>query len=162
MTPSGITPTEDEFNHARAPGKPIFVFVQRGIERDAEQEYFVGRVGGGWEHGAFTGFFSQPSELALGVVKALTAFQAGVRDNVAAPAAQQRASNSRQAMAASATPAPTQSESPWCRWALRFSSTRWHSMTAPLVIAPPWSFGNTASSFRPLASTFEQAAAGSY
>lgn len=91
ITPSGTSPTEDEFNHARALAKPIFVFVQRGVVRDAEQDDFVGRVGGGWEHGTFTGFFSEPSELALGVVKALTTFQATVRANVAVPMAQQRA-----------------------------------------------------------------------
>ena len=34
----GLSPTEDEFNHARQAGKPIFVFVQNGVLREPEQD----------------------------------------------------------------------------------------------------------------------------
>jgi hypothetical protein len=88
---SGRSPTEDEFNHARSLGKPVFVFVQKGVKRDPEQDAFVARVGGGWEQGAFTGFFADSGELALGVVKALMPYRDQVRDDAAVPHARERA-----------------------------------------------------------------------
>lgn len=91
ITESGRSPTEEEFDHARLVGKPVFTFVQKDVEREQTQDDFVARVGGGWERGAFTGFFTDPGELALGVVKALTAHRENNRGVEAAPDAQQRA-----------------------------------------------------------------------
>ena len=91
ITESGRSPTEDEFRHAAALGKPVFAFVQKGVEREPQQEEFVARVGGAWEKGAFTGFFSTATELSVAVVKALTAYREQLRDSDALPAAQQRA-----------------------------------------------------------------------
>jgi Domain of unknown function (DUF4062) len=91
ITETGRSPTEDEFRHAVALGKPVFAFVQKGVEREPQQEEFVARVGGAWEKGAFTGFFSTAAELSLAVVKALTAYREQLRDSDALPAAQQRA-----------------------------------------------------------------------
>lgn len=90
ITESGRSPTEDEFNHARSLGKPVFVFVEKGVEREPEQDAFVGRVGGAWEHGAFTSLFTDPSELSLGVVKALTSYRDQVRDEEVVPQALDR------------------------------------------------------------------------
>jgi Domain of unknown function (DUF4062) len=91
ITESGRSPTEDEFDHARALGKPIFVFVQQDVEREPAQEDFIARVRGSWEHGAFTGSFTEPAELALAVVKALTSHRENIQSEEAAPDAQQRA-----------------------------------------------------------------------
>jgi hypothetical protein len=91
ITESGTSPTEEEFKHATALGKPVFVFVQKGVEREPEQDEFVARVGGKWENGAFTGFFTTPAELSLGVVKALSAYREQLRDSDAGPTAQARA-----------------------------------------------------------------------
>jgi hypothetical protein len=93
VTESGRSPTEDEFRHATSLGKPVFAFVRKGVEREPEQEEFVARVGGGWEHGAFTGFFTTPGELSLGVVKALSAYGEQVRDGDRIPEARERASS---------------------------------------------------------------------
>ena len=93
LTESGRSPTEDEFRHATALGKPVFVFVEKGVEREARQDEFVARVGGGWEQGAFTGFFSTPAELSLAVVKALNAYRDQARDAAATPDAMQRAAS---------------------------------------------------------------------
>jgi len=61
----GLSPTEDEFNHARQAGKPIFVFVQNGVQREPEQDEFVRRVQGGWSQGAFTAFFDSAEDLGF-------------------------------------------------------------------------------------------------
>lgn len=87
----GLSPTEDEFNHARATGKPVFVFVQEGVEREPEQEAFVKRVQGGWAQGAFPGFFSTPVELGMRVVQALSGYREEQRTGDAGPVAVDRA-----------------------------------------------------------------------
>ena len=88
---SGLSPTEEEFNHARAASKPVLVFVQKEVEFEPAQEAFKSRVGGTWEAGAFTGFFSDPQDLALQIVKALNSHAREQTDAGAAPAAQQTA-----------------------------------------------------------------------
>lgn len=70
---NGRSPTEDEFRHAQTLGRPVFVFVQNGVEREPEQEAFLRRIQGSWEEGAFTAFFDEPSQLGFAIVKALTA-----------------------------------------------------------------------------------------
>lgn len=89
----GLSPTEDEFNHARKAGTPVLVFVQNGVEREEEQDAFVKRVQGGWGEGAFTGFFSDATELGFKVVQALTSHREAQRGSDALPEAQQRARN---------------------------------------------------------------------
>src|SRR3981081_4053310 len=39
----GLSPTEDEFNHAKGLGRPVFVFVQSGIDREPRQQEFIER-----------------------------------------------------------------------------------------------------------------------
>jgi hypothetical protein len=87
----GLSPTEDEFNHARNTGTPVLVFVQSGVEREEEQDAFVKRVQGGWGEGTFTGFFSDATELGFKVVQALTSHREAQRGSDAMPEAQQRA-----------------------------------------------------------------------
>ena len=86
----GLSPTEDEFNHARQAGKPIFVFVQNGVQREPEQDEFVRRVQGGWSQGAFTAFFDSAEDLGFAVVQALSAHR-DAQHGDALPAAQDRA-----------------------------------------------------------------------
>jgi hypothetical protein len=86
----GRSPTEDEFNHARQTGKPVFVFVQNGVQREPEQEEFVRRVQGGWGQGAFTAYFNTLEDLGFAVVQALSAHR-DTRHGDALPAAQERA-----------------------------------------------------------------------
>jgi hypothetical protein len=86
----GLSPTEDEFNHAGETGKPVFVFVQNGVQREREQDEFVRRVQGGWGQGAFTAFFDSPEDLGFAVVQALSAHR-DARHGDALPAAQERA-----------------------------------------------------------------------
>jgi hypothetical protein len=91
MTGHGVSPTEDEYDHAVKTATPVLAFVQQGVERDERQEIFVAKVQGGWGHGAFTGFFENPSELLLGVVSALSSLQSAELVGDARPAAQDRA-----------------------------------------------------------------------
>jgi hypothetical protein len=87
----GLSPTEDEYDHAVKTATPVLAFVQRDVEREARQETFVAKVQGGWGEGAFTGFFGNPNELLLGVVKALANLQAAELGGDGQPVAQQRA-----------------------------------------------------------------------
>lgn len=88
---SGLSPTEEEFNHACAIGKPVFVFVQSGVDFEEQQRSFIDRVGGGWTDGRFHDSFATPGELTTRVVSALNRHQARERDGDAVPAAQERA-----------------------------------------------------------------------
>jgi hypothetical protein len=87
----GLAPTEDEYDHAVKTGTPVLAFIQQGVEREPQQDALVAKVRGGWGHGAFTGSFSSPNELLLGVVKALANLQAAHRGGDAQPVAQARA-----------------------------------------------------------------------
>ena len=87
----GLSPTEDEYDHAVKTATPILAFVQQGVEREPRQEVFVAKVQGSWSEGAFTGVFGNPNELLLGVVKALAHLQTAELGGDAQPAAQQRA-----------------------------------------------------------------------
>lgn len=60
---------------------------------EPEQAAFIPRVRGGWGGGAFTGSFREPSQLPLGVVRALSSYRDEQRAGDATPAAQQRAMN---------------------------------------------------------------------
>lgn len=68
---SGFSPTEDEFNHANHLNKPI-IGLRQTVEMEPEQIEFVRRVGGNWEDGRFYDSFTDESDVALKVVKALT------------------------------------------------------------------------------------------
>jgi hypothetical protein len=87
----GLSPTEDEYDHAVKTATPVLAFVQQDVERDARQEMLVAKVQGGWGQGAFTGFFGNPNELLLGVVTALSNLQTAELVGDAQPAAQARA-----------------------------------------------------------------------
>ena len=67
ITEHGLSATEDEFNHAQALGRPIFVFVQNAAQREPEQHAFIERVQGSWGEGAFTAFFDNPGQLGFAV-----------------------------------------------------------------------------------------------
>jgi Domain of unknown function (DUF4062) len=86
----GLSPTEEEFNHARQVGKPVFVFVQNGVRCEPEQQEFVRRVQGGWGECAFTAFFDTPEALGFAVVQALSAHRDTQRGD-ALPAVRVRA-----------------------------------------------------------------------
>ena len=64
------SPTEDEFNEARAAGRPVLVLVQE-IEREPAQEAFLARVRGGWSDGLFSSSFRDASDAGMRAVAAL-------------------------------------------------------------------------------------------
>lgn len=88
---SRLSPTEEEFNAARASSTPVLAFVQRDVETEPAQQEFIARVGGGWEQGAFTGFFRSPAQLGMEVVKALNAMRLDADSAAGQPEAQARA-----------------------------------------------------------------------
>lgn len=70
---SGVSPTHEEFLEARDT-KPVLVFVEEGINRDAQQSQFVADVQG-WQKGYFRGGFSSPEELRDLVTRAIHEYQ---------------------------------------------------------------------------------------
>lgn len=89
---NGLSPTEDEYNHAVDEGKPVLAFVHEGVDREEAQQAFVGRVRGKWERdGVYSSSFSTPHELALLVVKALNEQRTREAGGDAQPAAKERA-----------------------------------------------------------------------
>jgi len=66
---SGLSPTHEEFREARD-RKPILVFVQEGIEREANQDAFVAEVQA-WQSGYFRGGFQTAEELRDVVTRAI-------------------------------------------------------------------------------------------
>lgn len=68
-TASGKSATEEEFDEARARGKPILCFIQSG-DKDEEQQAFLQRVKQ-YETGFLVARFTTPAELSLGIVTAL-------------------------------------------------------------------------------------------
>ncbi|MFM9926737.1 DUF4062 domain-containing protein [Variovorax sp. H27-G14] len=70
---SNVSPTHEEFLEARD-SRPVFVFVQEGITRDAQQTKFVTEVQG-WQHGYFRGGFTTPEQLRDLVTGAIHEYQ---------------------------------------------------------------------------------------
>ncbi len=69
---SGLSATHEEYREARET-RPVLVFVQDGVERDAKQAEFLLEVQG-WEKGHYTASFSSASELRDEVTRALHDF----------------------------------------------------------------------------------------
>ncbi len=70
MPDTHLAPTEEEFNAARAAGKPILVFKQAGIECDVEQIGFIARVGD-YARGRFWHEFRTPVDLGPALLTAI-------------------------------------------------------------------------------------------
>jgi hypothetical protein len=66
---SGLSPTHEEFREARD-HKPVLVFVQEGVEREAKQEAFVAEVQA-WQSGYFRSSFKTAGEVRDAVTQAL-------------------------------------------------------------------------------------------
>jgi hypothetical protein len=90
LGPRYSKPTEDEYDEARRRGLPILVLRQTG-EAEPEQEAFAERVSGGWAGGRLRGTFTDASDVALAVVRAITNLREQGTNETLAPAAQQRA-----------------------------------------------------------------------
>lgn len=58
---SGVSPTHEEFLEARE-AKPVLVFVQEGVTRDAQQVKFLSDVQG-WQKGYFRSGFKTAEQL---------------------------------------------------------------------------------------------------
>jgi hypothetical protein len=67
---TGKSPTHEELEEAQETGRDVLVFVQKGVQRDADQEAFVREVRE-WSVGVSTGGFTNPDELRDAVTKAL-------------------------------------------------------------------------------------------
>lgn len=66
---SGLSPTHEEYREARG-HRPVLVFVQTGIAREAEEEKLVEEVSG-WEGGQYREPFDSPASLRTVVTRAL-------------------------------------------------------------------------------------------
>jgi hypothetical protein len=98
---SGVSPTEDEVNEARARGIPVLALVQR-TTREPAQEEFLARIRGTWEHGLLTADFTDASDVAYAIVKALREWHANRTQAQLTPDLATQPTGSR----ASADPAP--------------------------------------------------------
>ena len=67
--PSGLSATHEEYREARE-RKPVLVFVESGVTREAQQEAFLGEVQA-WATGHFRGTYTSPADLKEGALKAL-------------------------------------------------------------------------------------------
>ncbi|UUY03013.1 DUF4062 domain-containing protein [Svornostia abyssi] len=84
----GLSPTEEEFQHAVEHGIPVLAIVQ-DIARESAQEAFLARVRGAWEAGRLTGTFADAGDVAFAVTQALNDWRrrgAGGSTDVAAAA----------------------------------------------------------------------------
>ncbi len=70
---SGLSPTHEEYIEARGT-KPILMFVQEGVDREAGQQEFVTDVQG-WQGGGLRAGFKTPEELRDRVTRALHEFE---------------------------------------------------------------------------------------
>lgn len=77
MPDTGVAPTHEEFNVARSRGIPLYAFVKRGVEVDADQRAFVAEVEQ-YATGRFRAAFDGTADL-------LTAVAAVVRQHESAP-----------------------------------------------------------------------------
>jgi hypothetical protein len=66
---SGLSPTHEEYREARG-HRPVLVFVQSGIAREAEEEKFVEEVSG-WEGGQYRDLFDSATSLRAVVTRQL-------------------------------------------------------------------------------------------
>jgi hypothetical protein len=66
---SSVSPTHEEYLEARDT-KPVLVFVQDGVVREAEQSKFVSEVQG-WQNGHFREGFETPEQLKDLVTRAI-------------------------------------------------------------------------------------------
>jgi hypothetical protein len=73
--PSGLSPTHEEYLEARGK-KPILVFIQNGVTRDAKQAAFVADVQG-WQGGFFRAGFDDANDLQSEVIRAIHEYQLG-------------------------------------------------------------------------------------
>jgi hypothetical protein len=79
-TERGVSATEDEFKEAASRGIPVIALVQQ-VTRSPEQDEFVSRVRGTWSDGRFAPTFTDSSDIAFAVVRALNAWrQRGATD----------------------------------------------------------------------------------
>jgi hypothetical protein len=69
VQPSGLSATHEEYREARE-RTPVLVFVESGVERDAQQQAFLEEVQA-WATGHFRASFSTAEELKEAVVRAL-------------------------------------------------------------------------------------------
>ncbi len=70
---SSLAPTHEEFREVRD-RKPVFVFVQEGVQREPPQEKFVAEVQA-WHNGYFRGGFKTADQLRDAVTRALYDYQ---------------------------------------------------------------------------------------
>lgn len=77
MPDTGVSPTQEEFNVARSRGIPLYAFVKRGVDADADQQGFVAEVER-YATGRFRAAFDGATDL-------LTAVAAVLRQHEAAP-----------------------------------------------------------------------------
>lgn len=70
MPDTRLSPTEEEFNTARASGRPRLVFTKDNIDMDSDQAEFAGRVGG-YSDGRFWDTFEGPGDLAPKLISAM-------------------------------------------------------------------------------------------
>lgn len=70
---SGVSPTHEEYLEARG-AKPILLFVQEGVEREARQEELL-REAQGWQGGLFRKGFGDPAELRSTITRAIHQFE---------------------------------------------------------------------------------------
>jgi hypothetical protein len=68
-SPSGMKVTEEEYEHAKALGKPILAFLE-DVRRDEDAERLAREISD-YVHGAFRSTFSGPNELAEAVERAV-------------------------------------------------------------------------------------------
>ena len=69
VQPSGLSATHEEYREAKGK-KPVIAFVQDSISPDPQQAAFIKEVQG-WEGGLFRGSFTTPSDLKIGLTRAL-------------------------------------------------------------------------------------------
>lgn len=67
---------EEEFDEAVRHGLPVLALMQDG-HRETDQEAFVARVRGSWEHGRVAPTFEGPQDVGLAVVRALARYRTG-------------------------------------------------------------------------------------
>ncbi len=67
---TAMSPTHEEFEEAQQTNRDVLVFIQDGVQRDADQEAFVRKVRD-WAGGASTGGFREPDDLRDAVTTAL-------------------------------------------------------------------------------------------
>jgi hypothetical protein len=70
---SGLSPTHEEFREARDL-RPVLVFVQKGIAREAKQEEFISEARS-WSTGNYTADFTTPDDLRMVMTRALHQYE---------------------------------------------------------------------------------------